>query len=171
MKTTLSQSISVFRAISLIALVLFSVQMLAGCNYARMRDDEAVQAYNQQFPEMPKRTIPVGGGIWAERQSSPSELVNVLPQTPRTIALGAERFGFYCAQCHGKRADGNGTVGQSFAPLPANLKNPQIRDQDDGEIYYKIRFGFNRHPALYSTVTELETWAIVRYIRSLAPRT
>ncbi len=45
---------------------------------AEMRDDEAVQAYNQEFPQMPKKTIPVDGGIWIEREANPMELVNPL---------------------------------------------------------------------------------------------
>jgi len=155
------------RAGALAVLFVLAVLLLTGCNYGRMRDDEASQAYNQEFPRMPKETIPVDGGIRVEREANPMELVNGLPATPETTALGAERYGFYCVQCHGVRADGNGTVGQSFAPLPANLKSPEVREQQDGELFYKIRFGFNRHPPLYSTLNDRETWAIVRFIRSL----
>jgi mono/diheme cytochrome c family protein len=156
---------------AVLLLLIAALPSLTGCNYSRMRDDEAVQAYNQPFPKMPKQTIPIDGGIWIEREAVPSDLVNVAPQTPETIALGAERYTFYCIQCHGPRLDGNGTVGQSFAPLPANLKTPAFQDQTDGEIFYKIRFGYNRHPALYSTMTDQETWAVIRYIRALVNRT
>jgi mono/diheme cytochrome c family protein len=151
-------------------LVVVAAQALTGCNYSRMRDDEAVQAYNQPFPKMPKQTIPIEGGIWIEREADPSDLVNAAPQNAETVALGAERYGFYCIQCHGPRLDGNGTVGQSFSPLPANLKNRTVQDQTDGEIFYKIRFGYNRHPPLYSTVTDEETWAVIRYMRTLRER-
>ncbi len=149
--------------------VLFGFAALAlfGCNYAEMRDDEAVQAYNEQFPQMPQKTIPVGGGIWVEREAIPSELVNPLADDPKMIAWGWERYRFYCIQCHGPMLDGNGTVGQSFAPLPDNLKSPKVQEQSDGEIFYKIRFGFDRHPPLYATVTDDETWAIVLYLRSM----
>jgi mono/diheme cytochrome c family protein len=155
------------RGATLIALLAFSFAALFGCNYSEMRDDEAVQAYNQEFPLMPKKTIPVEGGIWVEREANPMELVNPLAPNSQMIAWGWERYHFYCVQCHGPKLDGNGTVGQSFAPLPANLESSDVQDQSDGEIFYKIRFGFNRHPALYSTVTDDETWAIVRYVRSM----
>jgi mono/diheme cytochrome c family protein len=156
---------------AIVLLVLVAVQVLTGCNYARMRDDEAVQAYNQPFPKMPKQTIPIEGGIWIEREAVPSDLVDAAPPTPEMVALGAERYTFYCVQCHGPRLDGHGTVGQSFAPLPTNLKGQTVQDQTDGEIFYKIRFGYNRHPALYSTVTDHETWAVIRYMRALANKT
>ena len=171
MKAVAFNRVKAVRAGLLTLLLVFSLQLIAGCNYARMNDDEAIQAYNAEFPTMPKRTIPVGGGIWIERESNPNELVNAVAQTSEMVALGAERFGFYCSQCHGGRADGNGTVGQSFAPLPTNLSQPRVQDQNDGEIFYKVRFGYNRHPALYSTATDTETWAIIRYIRTLADKT
>jgi len=157
---------SLIRAV-LIALLVFSSLTLFGCYYAEMRDDEAVQAYNQEFPQMPKKTIPVDGGIWVERESNPMELVNPVPDNSKMVARGGERYQLYCVQCHGPILDGNGTVGQSFAPLPSNLKSQQVQDQSDGEMFYKIRFGFNRHPPLYATMTDDETWAIVRYVRSM----
>ena len=150
-----------------IALLGFASFSLFGCNYSEMRDDEAVQAYNEEFPQMPKKAIPVDGGVWVEREANPMELVNPLDGTSKIVAWGWERYRFYCVQCHGPRLDGNGTVGQSFAPLPSNLKSSLVQDKSDGEIFYEIRFGFNRHPALYATLTKDETWAIVLYVRSM----
>ena len=149
------------------ALLAFVSFALFGCYYAEMRDDEAVQAYNEEFPQMPKKTIPVNGGIWVEREANPMELVDPLPDNSKMVAWGWERYRFYCVQCHGPMLDGNGTVGQSFAPLPANLKTSEVQEQSDGEIFYKIRFGFNRHPPLYATLTDDETWAVMRYVRSM----
>jgi mono/diheme cytochrome c family protein len=136
-----------------------------------MRDDEAVQAYNQEFPQMPKKTIPVDGGIWIERDANPMELVNPIPDNSTMVARGEERYQLYCVQCHGPKLDGNGTVGQSFAPLPSNLESPQVQDQSDGEIFYKMRFGFDRHPPLYATMADDESWAVVRYVRSMGVKT
>jgi len=155
------------RHAAFIALLAFAFFALFGCNYAEMRDDEAVQAYNEEFPQMPKKTIPVDGGIWVEREANPVELVNPTADDSKMVARGLERYRFYCVQCHGPMLDGNGTVGQSFAPLPSNLKSQQVQDQSDGEMFYKIRFGFNRHPPLYATATDDETWAIVRFVRSM----
>ena len=168
MKTARSASThSLGRHAVFIALLGFASLALFGCYYAEMRDDEAVQAYNEEFPQMPKKTIPVDGGVWVEREANPMELVDPLAGTSKIVAWGWERYHFYCVQCHGPMLDGNGTVGQSFAPLPANLKSSQVQDKSDGEIFYEIRFGFNRHPPLYATLTQDETWAIVRYVRSM----
>ncbi len=171
MKAARSASTHLLIRAVLIALLAFSSLTLFGCYYAEMRDDEAVQAYNQEFPQMPKKTIPVDGGIWVERDANPMELVNPIPDNSKMVARGEERYQLYCVQCHGPKLDGNGTVGQSFAPLPSNLESPLVQDQSDGEIFYKIRFGFNRHPPLYATMTDHETWAVVRYVRSMRVKT
>ena len=155
------------RTTAFMALLAFAAVALFGCYYSEMRDDEAVQAYNQEFPQMPKKAIPIDGGNWVEREANPMELENPLSDNTRMITWGYERYHFYCVQCHGPKLDGNGTVGQSFAPLPTDLKSSKVHDLSDGEIFYQIRFGFNRHPALYATVTDDETWAIVRYMRSM----
>jgi len=171
MKAARSASAHPLTRAVLIALLAVTSLTLFGCYYAEMRDDEAVQAYNQEFPQMPKKTIPVDGGIWVEREANPMELVNPIPDDSKMVARGGERYQLYCVHCHGPMLDGNGTVGQSFAPLPSNLKGPQVQDQSDGEIFYKMRFGFNRHPPLYATMTDDETWAIVRYVRSMRVKT
>ncbi|MGO9021296.1 MAG: c-type cytochrome [Syntrophobacteraceae bacterium] len=168
MKAARSASTRVLMSYALFAALLaFASLALFGCYYAEMRDDEAVQAYNEEFPQMPKKTIPVNGGIWVEREANPMELVDPLADNSKMIAWGWERYRFYCVQCHGPMLDGNGTVGQSFAPLPDNLKSSKVQEQSDGEIFYKIRFGFNRHPPLYATLTDDETWAVIRYVRSM----
>jgi hypothetical protein len=65
------------------------------------------------------------------------------------------------------KADGNGTVGQSFAPLPANLRDAGVQKQSDGELFAKITLGFRRHPPLASTVSDGDRWAVVNYIQSM----
>lgn len=153
--------------------IVLALQLLCACDYARMRDDEALQTYQSALPEMPKKTIPVTGGTEILRTSNPDDLKNPVPLTQESVLMGKERYGFYCIQCHGPEAEGYGTVGQSFAPLPTNLKSPVVQDQSDGMLYYKISLGYNRHPPLAETVSPEHRWAIINYMRSLAqqPRT
>lgn len=159
------------RAARFVAVALvFPILLLWGCDYGHMMDDEAVQTYERTLPQMPKKAIPVAGGIQVLREANPLDLKNPLPQTAQVVERGRERYGFYCVQCHGPRADGFGTVGQSFAPLPSNLADKIVQSQTDGELFYKISLGYNRHPPLFDTVAPDDRWAIVRYIRSLSGR-
>jgi mono/diheme cytochrome c family protein len=75
----------------------------------------------------------------------------------------------YCAQCHGNNFDGNGTVGQSFQPLPANLRSPQVQAKTEGELFKSISFGIpgGRQPALDTTITPNDRWYIIAFVQSL----
>jgi mono/diheme cytochrome c family protein len=142
---------------------------LCGCDYARMYDQESVRTYKKEMPGMDERSIPVRGGFQNLLAANPKTLHNPVPSTEVSLEEGRQAYGYFCMQCHGPNADGMGTVGQSFSPLPTDLKSHEVQSQTDGELYAKIRLGYKRHPQLYTTVAETDTWAIVNYLKSLAP--
>jgi len=139
-----------------------------GCNYERMNDQESIRTYATVIPESPGGTVPYGGGIEILKRLDPRSLKNPLPDSPASVEQGKTAYGYFCVQCHGPQADGKGTVGQSFAPLPTSLRNSAVQSQEDGVLFFKISLGFRRHPPLASTVSTDDRWATVRYIRSLA---
>jgi mono/diheme cytochrome c family protein len=147
--------------------ILLFLPLFWACDYGRMKEDEAVHTYRAYMPEMPSKTIPIDGGIQIFREADPNELINPIAYSQESVQRGKGAYGYYCIQCHGPLADGLGTVGQSFAPLPANLKAPNVQDQSDGSLFYRISLGFNRHPPLWYTVAEDNRWAIINYVRSL----
>ena len=149
------------------ALLLLLLFAPAGCNYGRMNEQESVRTYEKEMPEIPPGTIPVSGGVEVLSRTDPRDLKNPVPPAAAAVARGKEAYFNFCVQCHGPKADGNGTVGQSFAPLPTNLTGPQVLEQSDGELFLKISLGFGRHPALASTVSGQDRWAIIRYLRAL----
>ncbi len=146
--------------------LLFGI-LFSGCDYARMKDQESVRTYEAQPPDMPKGTIPVKGGFTVLKASRPESLRNPLPSTREVLEKGRIGYGYFCIMCHGPNLDGNGTVGQSFSPLPTDLKSPYVEQQREGELFYKFSFGFKRQPPLADTVSEEDRWAIIRYVRSV----
>jgi mono/diheme cytochrome c family protein len=149
------------------AALIFWVQALSGCSYERMYDQEYVRTYKAAVPEMPPGTVPISGGLAGLMHTDPKTLKTPFPSGPESLAQGKDAYLYFCVQCHGPRADGKGTVGQSFFPLPTNLASPAIQGQSDGELFHKISLGFKRHPPLASTVSEEDRWSVVNYIRSL----
>ncbi len=139
-----------------------------GCDYARMNEQESIRTYETSIPDMQEETIPVQGGVQVLRETDTEDLENPLPFTNNSIDLGKKAYGYFCVMCHGPKADGNGIVGQSFYPLPANLKSPDVQEQMDGDLFYTISFGMDRMPPLAYTVSEEDRWAIIHYTRSLA---
>jgi mono/diheme cytochrome c family protein len=148
--------------------VSLAMSLFCGCDYARMKEQEALRTYKTEIPEMPGRTIPVTGGLQVLREANPEKLRSPVPFTRESARLGKEDYGYYCVMCHGFKGDGNGTVGQSFYPLPTDLKSSQVQKQSDGKLFYTITFGLNRHPPLGFMITEADRWAIIHYIRSLS---
>jgi mono/diheme cytochrome c family protein len=148
-------------------LVLFALILFCACDYGRMYDQDVIKTYGEKMPEMDARTIPVQDGFQQLLNADPQTLKNPLPNSKESAEQGSQVYSYYCVQCHGPKANGNGTVGQSFVPLPADLTSQPVQEQTDGELYSKIRLGFKRHPGLFTTVAEKDTWAVVIYIRSL----
>ncbi|MBI4496251.1 MAG: c-type cytochrome [Deltaproteobacteria bacterium] len=141
--------------------------LLGGCDYARMYEQEYVRTYEASPPEMDDRTVPVSGGHQLLSRADPKSLKNPLPLSEPAVEQGRQAYAHFCVHCHGPQADGQGTVGQSFAPLPTDLSTPYVQNQGDGDLFMKIRLGFGRHPPLATTVSEEDTWAVVSYIRTL----
>ena len=148
--------------------VSLAISLFWGCDYGRMKEQEALRTYKTEIPEMPGRTIPVTGGLQVLREANPEKLRSPVPFTQESVRRGKEDYGYYCVMCHGFKGDGNGTVGQSFYPLPTDLKSPQVQKQSDGKLFYTITFGLNRHPPLGFMITEADRWAVIHYIRSLS---
>ncbi len=157
----------IFRRSFLCIIFLLLSQLLPGCDYARMKDQESVRTYEAELPEMPAESIPVSGGVAQLRNEDPQKMKNPLPDTNEVIARGKASYEYFCVMCHGPEGDGRGTVGQSFAPLPTDLRSTYVRGQSDGLLFYRISLGFKRHPPLYGTVSSEDRWAVIHYLRSL----
>ncbi len=157
----------IFRLLPIILSFFAALLFALGCDYGRMKEQESIRTYETSLPQMPQGAIPVGGGVETIRTSKPDSLQNPLPSTPASMERGKQAYGHYCIMCHGPKGGGNGTVGQSFAPLPSNLRESPVQGQSDGELFYKISLGSGRHPPLADTVSEEDRWAVIYYLRSL----
>jgi len=158
---------TVLMSFAAVTILIALAHLFAGCDYARMKDQESVRTYESQMPEGVEGTIPISGGIAVLKSEDPSKVRNPLPNTPEVIARGRTAYGYFCAMCHGPQLDGKGTVGQSFSPLPADLMSPYVQQQNDGMLFCKISLGYKRHPPLASTVAVKDRWAVIDYIRSV----
>jgi mono/diheme cytochrome c family protein len=86
-------------------------------------------------------------------------------------AAGAELFAANCALCHGERGDGRGARRSSLSTSPADLTHPGWqRRTSPRRLFYLIREGKpgTAMPA-WKSLSEEETWALVAYVKSLAP--
>ena len=141
--------------------------------YGRMRETPAVKPHEDPLLNMEEGTVPVIGGETIYRVTPGNELTAPLNMTESAvIERGKAVYLTYCAQCHGHNHDGNGTVGQSFNPLPTDLRSLEVQHKPDGELFKTVSYGIpnGRQPALHTTVTIDDRWRVIAYIKSLGLR-
>jgi mono/diheme cytochrome c family protein len=139
----------------------------------RMWETPGVKPHEDPIPVMDTRTIPIDGGEARYRLADPASLQAPFELTlPAVITAGRQDYKYYCIQCHGKHYDGMGTVGQSFAPLPSDLRSAKVQAMPAGQLFHEISYGItgSRQPALASTIALEERWQIIAFVRSLGRR-
>jgi mono/diheme cytochrome c family protein len=138
-----------------------------------MWETPAVRPHEEEIIVMPKGTVPFGGGeeIWMSMPTDDLRSPIALDDAVQ-IGQGKQLYLTYCAQCHGRHYDGNGTVGQSFSPLPTDLRTAEVQSLSEGALFKDISYGVSggRQPPLASTVEIYDRWRIIAHIKSLAPR-
>ena len=141
--------------------------------YGRMRETPAIRPHENPLLIMEKGIVPISGGEAIYRASAGANLISPLNSTePSVIARGRAVYLTYCAQCHGYNYDGKGTVGQSFHPLPTDLRSPQVQSKPDGELFKSVSYGVpdGRQPALDTTITIDDRWHVIAFVKSLGNR-
>jgi len=155
------------------------------------------ESYSDFFSDHRTMRSPVAGTIARDRYEDDPEIatglladqsgyVMTIPQQvvqragglEKMLARGQERFGIYCAPCHGATGDGKGMVvckrakptdpceSRGFAPLPA-YSDPRLRGMPDGQVFATITHGVRTMPAYGPQIPAGDRWAIVGYVRAL----
>jgi mono/diheme cytochrome c family protein len=141
--------------------------------FGRMWETPAVRPHEELPLSMPKGTVPQQGGEEIFK-TMPAELLKspVALSDPAQIQLGKVLYSKFCAQCHGKNYDGHATVGQSFHPLPTDLRSAKVQSLSEGAFFKEISYGIpgGKQPPLATTIDPLDRWRIIAYVQSLGPR-
>jgi len=164
--------VGLFITVAIIILVAYQALMYYDNNfrYGRMRETPGVKPHEDPLLILESGIVPIHGGDAVYRLTPAADLVSPLNmKASATITRGKKLYHVYCAQCHGLNFDGMGTVGQSFQPLPANLRSPQVQSKAQGELFKSISFGIpdGRQPALDTTITPDDRWHIIAFVQSL----
>jgi len=139
----------------------------------RMWETPAVRPHEDPLLVMQKGVVPVSGGEALYRATPADQLAPPTDNPAATsVPRGKQGYLVFCAQCHGNDHDGNGTVGQSFAPLPTDLRSAKVQAQSPGQLFKEVSFGRpdGRQPPLATTISVIDRWSIVAYIKSLGIR-
>jgi cytochrome c5 len=88
--------------------------------------------------------------------------------TPELLARGEQRYGIYCATCHGGNGNGRAAVSGLFNPRPPSFYDERLVQMPDGQYYDTIVNGKGGMYPYGSKIQNIEDrWAIIAHIREL----
>lgn len=99
----------------------------------------------------------------------PEELKLSAENAHELITRGKERYGIYCAVCHGSSGNGLGMTSHYGVPGIANLQLPAFGAESypDGRLYHTITNGKGMMSGYGYNIPVNDRWAIVAYVRTL----
>ena len=151
-------------------ITLYDYNMTAG----RMWETPVVRPHEEPILAMDKGLVPLHGGESRFRMLPGEAIASPLQNASSEAIIGKGKalYVMYCQQCHGVNHDGMGTVGQSFSPLPRDIRSAKVQKMTDGMLFKEISYGIpeGRQPALATTISEMDRWRIVAYVKSLGVR-
>lgn len=98
---------------------------------------------------------------------------NPIVPDAKSITAGQALFNNYCVPCHGLLGKGDGPLGLTLNPRPADLSYHAIPGiHTDGQLFEWISNGFpgSRMPAFKTRLSDTDRWNLVNFLRTLAPK-
>jgi hypothetical protein len=124
----------------------------------RMRVQPSVRAFETAAANPPEDAVPFDTIAFDASGFS-------LPQPSEdNIARGRVYYNYYCVFCHGENGDGEGEVGKSYVPRPANLSSDSIQNLSVHELYIRSFTGTGHSPVLERVVPNAHGPYVLLYI-------
>lgn len=169
-----------------LAFVFVLALALGGCQNGRF-DWERMLAQKKATPFTASSVFadgiamqhPPAGTIPREKELGPSALTLgevggsdvrelPLPATHELFLRGQNRFGIFCAPCHGVLGDGRSEVAKNMSLRPPpSLHEPRIAALADGRIFSVVTYGYGMMPPYAWALPPRDRWAVVLYVRAL----
>lgn len=132
----------------------------------RMTVQHHFRDYQRVAPPPPPGTVSVTQ-VAPPTATESAALKNPLQPTPPNLAAGKVYYQYYCVFCHGETGAGNGPVGQSYIPVPTDLRLAKVGSYGDGELLRRMLTGIGHEPVLERVVPPEHRWHLMLYVRRL----
>ncbi len=151
------------------ALALLFLLPVAACGQnLTMSDQEKYHEYERAGLFRNGRVLQAAPAGTVARDAAAGDVFGQRPaMSLALVQRGRERFGIFCAPCHGAGGDGDGIVVRRGMPRPPSYHDPRLVAAPDA---YFVDVITNGHGAMYSyadRVPPADRWAITAYIRAL----
>ena len=94
-------------------------------------------------------------------------LKNPLAYNEKVITEGKKIYESMCWACHGLDGKGDGPAAKELNPKPADHTSGKIQRQHDGVLFWKISKGRGLMAPYEQSLSKLQRWKLVCYIREL----
>ena len=155
------------------AFVIFAALIVAGLfglvlyKGPRMQIQQHLRAYQWVQPPPVDGVVPVTLPEQLPSMEAAPAVRNPLPDTAENRQRGRVYYHYYCIFCHGNEGAGNGPVGESYMPVPADLRSKRVTRYGDGDLLRNMLLGIGHEPVLERVVPPRHRWYLVTYVRSL----
>ena len=161
--------------------------VLAGCRQD-MHDQPRVKplAENAFFANGSGARVPPGGTVargqlradkeFETGRAADDSLLTALPAAEAArfeadrrayVLRGRDRYGIYCAPCHGQTGAGDGMVVRRGYKVPSSYHVDRLRQAPIGYLFDVMTNGFGVMPSYAAQVPVSDRWAIAAYVRTL----
>ncbi len=116
----------------------------------------------------------IGLGVITLMRPPPANAqANPIVPDAKSVVAGQALFSNYCVPCHGESGKGDGPLGLTLNPRPADLSYHAIPGvHTDAQLFEWISNGVpgSRMPALKTVLSDTDRWNLVNFVRTLAPK-
>jgi mono/diheme cytochrome c family protein len=90
-----------------------------------------------------------------------------IPVTKEIVDRGQQRYGIFCAACHGLTGFGDGMIVRRGFRQAASFHDDRLRQAPVGHFFDAITNGWGAMPSYSAQIPVQDRWAIIAYIRAL----
>ncbi len=156
------------RAVAGLMMIVVCSGLLAGCDLS-MTEQRKLTTYSPTtlWPDgttarpLPAGVVAQGDLRRAAAAAKPPEVTEAL------LARGRERFGIFCAPCHGLAGDGDGVIVAHGFPAPPSYHIDRLLAAPAQHFCDVMTRGYGVMFSYADRVSEHDRWAIAAYIRAL----
>jgi mono/diheme cytochrome c family protein len=142
--------------------------LLAGCDVS-MTEQRKLTTYSPTalWPDgTTARPLPAGVVAQGDVERA-AAAKNPPPVTDALLARGRERFGIFCAPCHGLAGDGDGVIVMHGFPPPPSYHIDRLVAAPAQHFFDVMTNGYGVMFSYADRVEAHDRWAIAAYIRAL----
>lgn len=181
------------RTLKITVLMLVSLVLISGCYRGKTSKDQPIHL-NPNMDIQPKYKAQSRGDFFADgstmRQPVEGTIArgglreddayfegtdrsgNFIKKNPVGLSKdglnrGRERFGIYCAVCHGAVGDARSIMVEKQYIPPPTFHQDRLREMPDGEIFNIISNGIRNMPSYKNQIPVEDRWLIIQYLRAL----